>query len=277
MTSNIVRLSVFTLAFTLLLFGTGCEKFRDNREALTTIDNAAAESSYMDLFNTVIRIIDQYNADLTVKTGLVQDTCFNITISGGTFPKTVTIDYGTTGCVGLFGETRTGVVTIVFTGRTDDLSTTATVTTADYELNNFRIEGTTVISPQGGDSYTMKVTAGTVSITTDPISWSCNWTVGLAQENQVGSLFDNVYSIEGTAVGVNREGRTFDVTISKALFKEYICRWMRSGELKIEIEDLKDREVVYGNEDVCDAAADCCDNNVDVTIGSKRDLNVDLR
>jgi hypothetical protein len=41
-------------------------------------------------------------------------------------------------------------------------------------------------------------------------------------------------------------------------------------------DDLKDRDIVYG-EDFCEDNADCCDNNVKVEVDGKREREVKLR
>jgi len=80
-------------------------------------------------------------------------------------------------------------------------------------------------------------------------------------------ILDDAYSITGDGSGINRNGRNFTVTITKALRAEF-CGWnpeITAGTVELQPEDLKKRVVDFGSGD--------CDRTYSVTIG-KREYEV---
>ena len=61
-------------------------------------------------------------------------------------------------------------------------------------------------------------------------------------------LFDHdVFSATGTSNGVDRNGKTFDVTINSPVIKRTIYPYMESGILSITPEGRSARTVNYGD------------------------------
>ena len=88
-------------------------------------------------------------------------------------------------------------------------------------------------------------------------------------------IFDDTYTITGNANGIDREERYHETTITDMLVHEMVCRWPGGGKATMSVTDLKDRDVVYGD-GFCEDNADCCDNNVTVEVGGKRERDVKL-
>ncbi len=257
------------LSIVVLLFSS-CEKWRNNREFITTIDNEVAASTYTDLFGLALRQVYDYGDDLTGN-GSIPDDCYTVSI-GSTFPKTVMLDFGTENCDGLYEITRRGILRITYSDPFNTVGATATVVPDNFYVDNFLVEGNLVLTVQGIDQFAFKVVEATVtsSTTDDVVLWNADW---LLQRSDAGiSPFpvDDVYSITGTTSGTNREGNTFNAEIKETLEKATNCRWPILGEYKLSIEDLKDRNVKFGNE--------ACDNFVKVTRnGKKKENEVNLK
>lgn len=264
------RFCVFALfIFTLVI--SGCDTFKANRETITTQEHNLALISFFDAFKTVEEGVRTYNQQLTASSngGLYTTDCGSAALSDTSFPKTVTIDFGADNCTDQYDITRRGMVSATFSDDYDAQGSSVTVMLTNYYVNNYFISGGLNIMNAGTDAdgnvtYDVTVTNAVITDENDhEVSWSAEltftWTAG---DNSDSYIWDDIYSISGNAVGTNSDGREFSANITN-LVMEYGCRWPKSGSESIEIDELKDRSVDYGNEEDCD-------NVAEVTIGGKR-------
>lgn len=253
-----------------------CKKAKLNKATTTAEDNGTAESLYEDAFSSVD---DAAKGESSInKTGeslrLATDSiCATITVNppapDSTFPKTVTIDFGTTNCTGSDGRIRRGKIISTLTGRYRTTGTVVTVSFTDFYINDYHIEGTKTITNNGRNSsgnlsFTVQVAGGKVtSPEGDVISWESTRTKEwIAGESTKLYIWDDVYSITGNASGVNREGRNYTASITNALRKEIGCRWIVSGTFEVAPQDLDTRTIDYGD--------GTCDNKAIVTVNNKQ-------
>lgn len=168
-------------------------------------------------------------------------------VSSNTTTKTYTVDFGTTGCVGTDGRTRTGKLYLNYSGSTP---TTAVyyrqygfklvVTSSNYVVdgNAVSIAGYTITnstSPTAptGTNLTWSVTAN-ISVTKassgGTISWSCirtkelttsHWPVYYSQTATIDWTLAKV-RFNGTATGINTKGESF-TAVATDLLKDYNC------------------------------------------------------
>ena len=73
-------------------------------------------------------------------------------------------------------------------------------------------------------------------------------------------IWDDVYTLEGVATGVNRRGYTYTHQITSALMFKLSCRWLVQGVIDLTVGD-KQATIDYGNGD--------CDNIAYVTVNGK--------
>lgn len=266
---------VLLLATVVALMTTGCEKFRENRQYDATLDHSVAESSFNDIYRVVEQLVGTTR-------GLVSDTCIAVTGSTAEYPTTLNIDFGAEQCADLYDVKRSGSMSLTLT---DDWLTTgaqATVVPNNLMISGFGVTGTLSLVNLGYNTSNQREVGFKVTdaVITQPdgstVAWSCDRLYTLVDANNAALIFDDEYNITGTAEGINNEGRAFQVVITTPLIWEAICRWVRSGNTKITVEDLKEREVFYGT-DYCVENADCCDNIVDVKVNGKKEHVVRLR
>lgn len=183
--------------------------------------------------------------------------CATITVSGTTYPKVFTLDYGTTGCVDN-QLTRKGKLKLTLSGPVTTTGSKLTIERIDYSINGIKLEGTieytnttTVATvPQ----FTRKVTNGKFTdllgrVYTNSGSYTVKQTAGV---DTPFVLEDNVYEmIEGTHTVTTEKGTTLTLTVQEALIKKYSCLYISKGKLKIEGGFLKG-VIDYGNND-CDS------------------------
>ena len=82
--------------------------------------------------------------------------CASVTISPAwpdqTFPKTLTIDFGTVNCTGDDGRARRGKIIAVYTGRYREEGTSITVTPEDFYIDDHHLQGSRVVTNLGNNS-----------------------------------------------------------------------------------------------------------------------------
>ncbi len=266
MKNTIVALCVLACAAILT---SGCEKFRENRQYDSLFDHSAAESSYHDVFRLTMQAVGPGN-------GFIVDPCITKTAVNGGF----IITFGDS-CKDLYEIKRSGSISITSTGNIYADTAVTTVSPSNLVVNGVKIEGALVITTlplnsEGKRQFQFVVSNAIVTDANGNNSvWSCNRVYTLRDEKEPLLIFDDTYTVTGTASGTDREDRAYETTISEDLVYEIICRWPRSGKLAMTITDLKERDVVYG-EDFCENNADCCDNTVTVEVGGKRERDIKL-
>jgi len=280
-----------------LLFTTSCKKNKLNKQTTTSEDNALAEDLFDDVFKNIDEAADEESLDGTNKQGYKIDYtfgsgCATVTLVpaawdttqsppvwNATFPKTLTIDFGSTNCKGNDGKYRRGKITAVFTGKYREAGTVITTTLSNYHVNDYSVEGTKTVTNNSGTSFTINVNGSVASPDgSQSVSWTSTrtrtwvkgyntgfWTPNSDSTGYLGfsGILDDAYSITGSASGVNREGRKFDVTITTALYVEF-CGWIpeiTKGVVEIQPEKLKLRTVDFGD--------GSCDRTYTVTIKKK--------
>lgn len=271
---NLNFIVLFILTVSMVVFS--CkkdEKDEVNNETTTAQDNAISQN----MFDDVKKVVEEAANDEgnTSKAGYFFGTCAAVTIVPAwidttTWPKTMTIDFGTTNCTGTDGINRRGKLIVTLTDRYRNQGSVLTVLPQNYFVNDHQIEGTKTLTNNGRNAsnnltFSVQVTNGKITFPTGGYTtWTSTrtneWIAGDTTSwftHGVGGLCDDVYLITGSANGVNRAGLPYVVNITSALRKEICCRWIVSGKLDIIPSGLPTRTVNYdpGNNGNCDAIA----------------------
>jgi len=292
--SLLAAVVVFSVVFT------ACQKSNNNPsdtisaqddltlQASATVDDES-DNAYNDVTNNVLGV----NDDAGIGTGIGvfltaphtsngtpvnqfgdgEDSvghCYKITSDpdrANTFPKTITIDFGS-GCTGKDGHTRRGKIITVYTGHMRDAGSSATTTFDGFYIDSIKVEGTLSIqnnSTSSGLVFTVTITNGKLS---DPsgdyaeINRTRTWTQ-TAGSSTPHDPIDDIYSITGSSSGTAQVlGITIQwtSTITTPVVRKMTCRWAVSGQVTITRSN-KTAVLDYGNGD--------CDNQATVTVGSK--------
>jgi len=284
---------IIILAISCLLYSTSCKKRKLNRQTTTAEDNALAEDLFDDVLKNINEVAEEENLDGTGKMGNIDYTfsssCATLTLDppawdtngvwNTTFPKTLTIDFGSVNCTGNDGKKRRGKIISVFTGKYNVTGTIITTTLQNYHIDDYSVEGTKSVTNTGSNSCSIVVDGSVASPDgSQEVIWSSTRTRTWIEGQNTGfwtpnpdnsccmffnGILDDVYSISGTAEGTNREGRSFTVNITTPLRVEF-CGWIpeiTEGVLEIQPEDLKKRTVDFGDKS--------CDRQYTVTIKNK--------
>jgi len=256
---------LLTLTISVLTFLASCNKDdNDNQNNYrSAIDNATAENMFNDLYkqasDAVMAAQDSAEGNKTMLQSL--SSCATLTITPfdlTSFPKTVTLDFGSVNCLGTDGRYRRGVVEMTITGWYRDSGTVVTVEPQGYYVNDNLVQGVKTLTNTGRNTdgnlvYDLFVD-GSVTTSDGTIQWTSTrqneWKEG---ESTVFIPWDDVYMITGTADGTNIEGEAFNVVINSALRILVGCRWITSGVLTLTSGTFS-MSVDYGT-GACDATA----------------------
>jgi len=242
------------------LISSGCQKWRDNRETVTSENHTLAEASFIYILHHVLIGASPEGALLT-------DSCFSLSWSGGSFPRTLTIDFGDTECSGLFDIPTRGKIMAQLSDSMHHQGAVATVTTDELYINGYEADGEETITNLGLNSsgnqlYQMEVTGGIIVAKPDETSenytlhWQCDYQFELIDKVNAAFASDDLYRITGSASGVNEENRSYTAEIIEPLHKYTDCRWVGSGKTKVSPDGLRERDLNYGE---CEAGSFCCD------------------
>lgn len=279
-TKPIYLMIAFAVACGMIVSVSSCKKSKLDKETTTDEDNSLAEDMFDDVHKNVS---DAAVSEAGVKsagsysftnacTGLVKTfiDANNKTITSATkkdsiaFPVSLTMDFGN-GVTCDDGRTRKGKLLSTLTGRHNTPGSVITTTLQNYYVNDYKVEGTKKITNKGNYTWEVVVTGGKI---TSPENKIVSWESTKTRTQTVGQatdsiIFDDVYTITGSASGINREGRKYTLTIKEALQLQMNCGGGRipevtKGKVEIQPEDLTARTVDFGN--------GTCDNEASVSV-----------
>jgi hypothetical protein len=203
------------------------------------------------------------NLSLFAELGLRLGPCVEITVTpnDSTYPKTVTIDYGT-GCLCRDGKFRKGAIILHYTKPLRAPGAVLTITLRDYYVNRAHIEGKKIItnlSNAGVRMYSVVVVNGKVTWPNGRgFQYEKSKTVTQVRGSETITVRDDVFSIEGRSKTTYNSGVTVVKNTESPLIKPVECNWIVKGVLKIKIND-RQLFLDYGN--------GTCDNKAVLTWG----------
>jgi hypothetical protein len=229
-------------------------------------DNAVTEVAFDDVFTTsdnASAMLEDAMPKGDLKSGtILGDSCPVVTVTNpvsGTWPKTITVDYGD-GCTGFWGSSRSGKIIITVSERRAVLNSTRTVTFDNYYFNGIKVEGTKVIKNIGFNSsqnmvFELSLTGGKLTLPDGKtiersFVHEREWLAGWATKN----IWDDECLVTGTAEGKTINGVAYMNTITSALHWKRACEFFTSGVIKFEREGVEAVELDYGDGE-CDAVA----------------------
>jgi hypothetical protein len=271
-------------------------------EQTTATDNNLAESSAADIESIGSQVSDAGSL-ATYKTSGISDvsgiealetaSCATVTISG----QTITVDFGTSGCVGMDGHVRTGKLIYDFSGSASGATHYRNpgfnmhVTSQNYVVDSYTINiinksitnttsNTIPLTPNPGTDLTWAITANISIIkpsSAGTITWLCSRTKELTNTSDTTcyrgqskpiNWLKAVVKLNGTASGVNARGENYTV-VATNLVRDFNCspdpihihhHPFISGTISYTPGTRLTRTIDYGN--------GACDLNATVTIGT---------
>ncbi|MCB0791000.1 MAG: hypothetical protein H6595_00425 [Flavobacteriales bacterium] len=254
-----MRKPLLLAAAVLALAACRKEQAEVDRDYTSAVDDNLAEN----FFNDALKQADMAADENGLRDAL--DNCIDsIAFDTVSMPHTLYIDFGTDDCTGSDGRRRRGALLVTFTGPYRAEGTVITITTVDYHVNDYLVEGTKTVTNMGansdGDPYFSVQVDGTVTAPNG--DWTAEhhatrtrtWIAG----EDTATPWDDVYLITGSGNGVNRNGLSYTLSITTALRIEIGCPYIVSGKLEITPGSLPTRYVDFG--------VGSCDATVSVTV-----------
>lgn len=253
-------IGLFALTFT------ACKKDKSatpETDEVTATDNQIADDAStdaVDQFNIVtmneIAVQDANSTQVNTATTLTDTdkrrTSGTVTISpiGTSYPKTITIDFGTGTTDN--GITRKGKIVGILTGPWWVAGTTLTITFTNFYRNDNKVEGSIILTSNGFStdkssySYNVVVDKNRINADGKTITWSSNRTITYYNNNTLTHL-DDWFTVKGSASGTNRDGVTFTTTITKELKKFVTYRYFVSGIVEHKVGAKATVTLDYGD------------------------------
>ena len=245
-----------------------CKKDRITDDTIVAETDKKASTNYSSTQNLYEEAYNLVDEQIKQEASLNPRSCPNITImpTGNTFPKTVTLDYGT-GCTTRMGAAAAGKITAVLSGTATQTGTTITVTFTNFVYKGYQLSGTYKVQYTSATAFTVQITDGSI---TNPSSTTYTYSANFVmtqtggqtttfQNTGTSAYLDDVYSISGSATLKDGSAKSYSATITTPLIKKMECQWIVSGvvEVKIGVEPVKKIDFGTGT----------CDNQATLTIG----------
>ncbi|OFX44635.1 MAG: hypothetical protein A2046_01260 [Bacteroidetes bacterium GWA2_30_7] len=272
-----------TLSFILLfiasaiLLNYSCKKddekpIEENKDTTKVVNNQSstkssivATSIYNDVITDVIVACDTNNTN--------KISCPTITFSSGlTYPKTLTIDFGTA-CI-VNNHSYSGSVSASLTGKIRDLGTVVSISFTTFKVDTITVEGTVSLSVTDFNTLNTQVTfidsikngkltfpSGTISLNTNQ---TVKWTL-----YTVTDYTDDIFEIStGNTSATNMEGKTFTSEILDTVVIKASCMEPVDGKMKIISSDYNFPATIDFGDGTCDNKA-TVSTKVSVTVGNQ--------
>lgn len=179
----------------------------------------------------------------------------------------ITINFGTTGCKDARNNVRKGIIKVEFKGRRFMPNSQIITTLQGYSINDIAIEGVRTVTNTSGSLETNPKFNVTVQ------GGKATWPDGTTATREVNrtrewNLAKDEWIVTGTAAGTNRDGKTYQMEITKPLVYKRACA---SG---IAIEGTKVL-TVDGKVITIDYGSGTCDKLITITInGVSKEIEV---
>ncbi len=258
-----------------LIFTAGCKKFvHQNIKAAS--NSSLAVLTYDDVFKQLNAALSSEMAldEMTSATWLMNGSVCSTVIlepTGTSFPKTVTIDYGS-GCICPDGVSRSGKIVAIFNGNFRMEGTSVLVSFEDYTAGQYNVTGTDSVYNNGTDGsgnplFNHTIANANISWGGQNVTWDASlvrtWLEGdttnyttpdTTSTMGMAGLNDDVFELIGTAVGNDGNGHPYAWATNTSLQVQTGCEYIQSGTATVSPINFHEGLIDYGNGD-CDSHA----------------------
>jgi hypothetical protein len=237
---------ILSIVAAAALFFTACNK----EKIETVVDNLTMSQD----LNTAQQIIEDEEDEIIGDEIGFRGGCVvkSFSVAQGTYPQDVTLDFGA-GCEGKNGKIRKGKLIVNLSADPKTAGAVITVNPLEFFVEDIKVEGTRIWTNIGRDAsgnrqwkrevQNGKLTFPNGKLTTFTATETVKQTAGAST---LSNRFDDAYEITGTRTGINRAGKEFVASITKALVKKGDCANIVSGIIEISREGNA-RTLDFGN------------------------------
>jgi hypothetical protein len=293
------KVLIATLLITSAIAFYRCNKDELNRNRMVSsnavlsnpVDNASvnvaenaevATASFNEVTTDVQEIVNVPISNL--KSAGFSDHCRTITFtpSDSVYPRTITINYGTSGCMNWRSKYKKGKIIINITSAPTDSLSMITITLDSLVINGNKVEGSKTMQYlgklNGNPTWKSEITGGKV---TTPGGSIITYDVKdkiltmIAGQKTPGNYWDDVYSLSGTSMGTYTRD-TFSrayydtITVSNPMILADQCRYPQGGDESVTVSNdgkiVRTVNINYGN---YVKGSTACKSDVTITVNGK--------
>lgn len=256
-----MRIAVIGL---IILLFTGCRKSDRNNDVDTTLIEDAA-NIHAALFEVFLAAHEANLSTPGIRTFL---SCATITADTLGNPKTLIVNFGSTGCSSPSGRTRAGKIIIYQTGYYSVPGSSCNVYFDSLYINGYNFSNNFSIVTTG-TGYFLKPNNLKIMSPDSSFFYTCAGTYTLVNTAGTGTIIadDDEFTVSGSMNIIGRNGGSAVCTISTTgnLLVKASCAEPVSGQLKVEPTGLAQRLIDFGS-GVCDKAASATINTEPVNL-----------
>jgi hypothetical protein len=270
---NSLKFAALLVAAAMLTFA-ACKKNDSSSSNSGTLTNADDNGGYASdhamlesTSNSVMTTADNAAANGAANLRLTSG-CATVTNDTTVTPHRLTINFGSSPCMGVDGKYRQGAIVVTYTGRYKDSGSIHTITSNNFyegrtSSTMYKVGVHKTVQNMGTNSlgqvwYNVTV-ADSIYLAADSIiSWTGNRTRTWLSGYSTPSILDDSYAIGGTTTVTRANGHTFTFAIEAAspLHVFVTCPWIESGKIDISGSTISGTYILnYGDTDNCDALA----------------------
>ncbi|MGB1316648.1 MAG: hypothetical protein ACPG5W_00505 [Flavobacteriales bacterium] len=267
MNRNLILPISTAIAISLLVF-TGCKKFvHQNIKAAS--NSSLAFSTYNDVFTEINKAVSSEMALDEMANGSWNlqgsvDATVTLEPIGTSFPKTLTIDYGTES-MGPDGVVRSGKIVAMFDGNFRTEGTNIEVSFDEFTKGQYAVAGKDSISNTGTDGdgnpiFSEVITNGVLSWGTQEVLWEAaidrTWlegdTTNFTTDTVGGTLGmaglnDDIFAVRATASGNDSNTHPFTLEVTQSLILPTACEYITDGIMMISPANFNDGNIDFGD------------------------------
>lgn len=232
----------------------GCESDEEVNKEITSEEALEALGENMmvtGLFKDASNVSDEsvIEAEASLQSqfkNATQGTAVTIDPMDDTWPKTITVDFGTEGVTGLDGVIRKGVLVINSSAPYYDDNSVHVTTFDNFYQNGYKIEGTHTVTNMGlvQDVLKFHVEIEDGKVTTpdgDVILYTQDsYRSWIAGADTPLNIWDDEHLVEGVQGGVSSKDIEYTMTTSEPLHFVVYPRQIAGGVLEVFIEGFPD-------------------------------------
>jgi hypothetical protein len=255
----------------LLVFFTACKKDETDMNTIndedrqTSKEHASSETTFIAVWNMTLEAAQNEPGLNGFVNGVTdRNACPTVTVTPtGTYPKTLTLDYGT-GCTTPLGQLISGKIVAVFAGPINNPSTSISISFTDFKYKGNTVQGTYSVSGVSAGSYAGTITGGSIT-NAQGQTYTYAATINIVQVAGIDtkgplSQSDDVYEISTNISGTNSSGKAYSAKTISPLRKEIACEWVVSGVVEVKVGNTPKKTLDFGTGQ--------CDDQATLKVGS---------
>ena len=245
---------IFIILVTILV---SCKKDSQSEIVQSAKDKSLAQMSFLDVFKNTLDIVPLY----TIGSSEI-DSNIRISITpsliSSSYPKIISIDYGSVGYVGIDGKTRSGKIYITLSGD-GILNDPFDITFEDFSINETILLGTINCEKNITSSnfeYNLVLNSDVKCMNANgTMSWNGVGLLNRVSGDATVSVLDDIYEFSETTQGQDFKGRSYDSRSVLNYTVDFSCRYLVIGGISDFNPNKLDVQVVDYGEKSCDGQA----------------------